>query len=395
MEEIYKRIAAYEGQEITEAVDRILDDPEFARWLYGTTSKRLPKAVRALIRLRLKHSDNPRKVVDRYLVYPFMRQTKRASIRKLEITGMENLEHTVNGKPHGQLFLTNHRDIILDAALLAFLLDDKTGLRLYIGVGNNLFGKQWIEDLMRTCGCFAVIRDGNPRDLLDNSAALSAYIADRQHAGRSLWLAQREGRAKDGDDRTQPALLKMLTLAGKGSVFEELKKLHITPVSISYEYDPCDYLKARELQLKRDMPDYVKTTMEDMQSMQIGLCEMKGEVTYNITPCINDELDELAKTAADLPRNEQLRLSAELIDKHIFQGYNLAWTNIAAKEMLDGYEDEKFEIYLQDQLDKIKMPKGVVKDIPFLRERILELYANPAINQQKCFDFSGDKKEEA
>ena len=122
---------------------------------------------------------------------------------------------------------------------------------------------------------------------------------------------------------------------------------------------------------------------------------LKGEVTYNITPCINDELDELAKTAADLPRNEQLRLCAELIDKHIFQGYNLAWTNIAAKEMLDGYEDEKFEIYLQDQLDKIKMPKGVEKDIPFLRERILELYANPAINQQKCFDFSGDKKEEA
>ena len=96
---------------------------------------------------------------------------------------------------------------------------------------------------------------------------------------------------------------------------------------------------------------------------------------------INDELDELQKTAADLPRNEQLRLCAELIDKHIFQGYNLAWTNIAAKEILEGYEDEKFEIYLQAQLDKIVMPKGIEKDIPFLRERILELYANPAINQ--------------
>jgi len=379
--EDYKQIAAYEGQEITEAVERMLNDPEFMRWLYGTTERRLPKLVQKMIIGLLHRSDNPRHIVDRYLVYPFMRQTKRASIRKLEITGMENLEHTVDGKAHGQLFLTNHRDIILDAALLAYLLDDKTGLRLYIGVGNNLFGRQWIEDAMRACGCFAVIRNGNPRDVMHNAEMLSGYISERQQAGRSLWLAQREGRAKDGNDRTQPSILKMLTLAGDGSIFEKMKNLHITPVSISYEYDPCDYLKARELQLKRDKPDYVKSTMEDMHSMQIGLCEMKGEVTYTITPCINDELDKLAVEAADLPRNEQLRLCAELIDNHIFKGYQLAWTNLAAKDILDGYEDERFEIYLQAQLDKIEMPKGVEKDIPFLREKILELYANPAINQ--------------
>ena len=381
MEEDYKQVAAYEGQEITAAVERILDDPEFARWLYGTTERRLPKLAQRVILGLLRRSDNPRHIVDRFLVYPFMRQTQRASIRKLEITGLENLEHTVDGQPHGHLFLTNHRDIILDAALLAYLLNEHKGTRLYIGVGNNLFGRPWIEDLMRACGCFAVIRNGNPRDLMHNAEVLSDYIVERQQSGHSLWLAQREGRAKDGDDRTQPSLLKMLTLAGEGSIFEKMKRLHITPVSISYEYDPCDYLKARELQLKRNKPDYVKSTMEDMKSMQIGLCEMKGEITYNITPCINDELDELQKTAADLPRNEQLRLCAELIDKHIFQGYNLAWTNIAAKEILEGYEDEKFEIYLQAQLDKIVMPKGVEKDVPFLRERILELYANPAINQ--------------
>ncbi len=386
MEELYKQIAAYEGQEITEAMSRILDDNEFARWLYGTTSKRLPKLVQKAILTRLKHSKNPRHVLDMYLTYPFLRQTKRASITKLDIHGMENLEHKVAGKPHGQLFLTNHRDIILDAAMLAFLLDHKAHTRIYIGVGNNLFGRQWIEDAMRACGCFAVIRNGNPRDLLSYSETLSGYISERQHAGFSLWLAQREGRAKDGDDRTQPALLKMLTLAGSGSVFEDMKNLHITPVSISYEYDPCDYLKARELQLKRDKPDYVKTTMEDMQSMQIGLCEMKGEVAYTVTPCINDELDVLAQQAADLPRNEQLRLCAELIDNHIFRGYQLAWTNYAAKEMLEGYTDERFETYLQGQLDKIVMPDGVEKDVPFLREKILELYANPAINQHKILE---------
>ncbi len=114
MEEIYKQVAAYEGQEITAAVERVLDDPDFARWLYGTTERRLPKLAQRMILGLLRHSDNPRQIVDRFLVYPFMRQTKRASIRKLEITGLENLDHKVDGEPHGQLFLTNHRDIILD-----------------------------------------------------------------------------------------------------------------------------------------------------------------------------------------------------------------------------------------------------------------------------------------
>ncbi|MBR3648501.1 MAG: 1-acyl-sn-glycerol-3-phosphate acyltransferase [Paludibacteraceae bacterium] len=391
MEEDFKEIAAYEGQEITEAVERMLVDPEFLRWLYGTTGRELPAFPRRMIAGLLKRSANPRRTLDRLLVMPFVTRIRKGSMTSLKIYGMDNIEtephllHLLkNGATrHGMLFLTNHRDIVLDAALLAYLLFNKTFMRMYIGVGNNLFGKQWIEDLMRSCGCFAVIRDGDMRDAIHHAKVLSNYITDRQRSGYPLWLAQREGRAKDGNDTTQPAILKMLTLASDKSVFDALKELNITPVSISYEYDPCDYLKAREYQLKRDVPGWKKTKREDMDSMQIGITEMKGDVVYQVTHCINDELDVLAQRCADLSRNEQLKLSAEIIDRHIFKGYHLAWTNIAAKDILEGKTNDRFEEYLQKQIDKIVMPDGVEKDVPFLRQRILELYANPAINQEK------------
>lgn len=387
--EQFKDIAAYEGQEITEAVERILSDREFLRWLYGTTGRMLPSFPQKMIVGLLRRSTNPRRTLDRLLIMPIVRKVRQGSTTSLEIKGLEHLEtrpHLLKllkegATRHGVLLLTNHRDIVLDAAMLAYLLYTKALTRIYIGVGNNLFGKQWIADMMRSCGCYTVIRNGSLHEVMQHAKDLSDYITDRQRSGHSLWLAQREGRAKDGDDRTQPALLKMLSLASEGSVFEALKNLHITPVSISYEYDPCDYLKARELQLKRDCPTWKKTMREDMDSMQIGISEMKGKVVYQITPCINDELSVLEKTSGELSRNEQLRLAAELIDRHIFLGYHLAWTNLAAKDILEGTPNERFEAYLQGQLDKIQMPEGVEKDLPFLREQILKMYANPAINQ--------------
>lgn len=391
MDQEYNEIAAYEGQEITEAVERMLSDREFLRWLYGTTGRELPALPRKMIVGMLRRSSNPRRTLDRLLVMPAVRKIRQGSTTGLELLGLEHLANRPHLLPllkdgatqHGKLFLTNHRDIVLDAALLAYMLYKKNYARLYIGVGNNLFGKQWIEDLMRSCGCFAVIRNGSMHDVMHHAEVLSAYITDRQRSGHSLWLAQREGRAKDGNDTTQPALLKMLSLSSKKSVFGALKDLHITPVSISYEYDPCDYLKARELQLKRDMPEWKKTKREDMDSMQIGITEMKGRITYQITPCINDELDVLERTSGDLSRNEQLQLCADIIDRHIFSGYKLEWTHLAAKEILEGGENERFEARIAQQIDKIVMPEGVEKDVPFLRQRILELYANPAINQEK------------
>lgn len=365
---MYKEIAAYEGQEITEALERILNDKNFCLWLKKTTRRNMSPCLKKLIIGLMRHSKHPQLTFDRMLVFPFLSYIRRKSTTKLKLEGEEN------ALP-GAFFITNHRDIVLDAAFLSLLIWRKKSIRPYLGVGNNLFGQSWIQDLMRSAKCFAVIRTGGPKDVLHNAEVLSSYIAEKQKAGGAFWLAQREGRAKDSNDRTQPAVLKMLTLAETGSVIERLKALHITPVSITYEYDPCDWLKAREMQLKRDNPDYKKTAREDMLNMQTGLKGQKGKVVFNVTPCINDELDAI--TAQTDVRNEQLRLAAEIIDRHIHQGYQLAWTNLAAQEILNGGKNEQMEAYIASRIAKIDIPN---RDDQFLRERILEMYANPAIN---------------
>lgn len=372
MKEEFKEIAAYEGQEITQALARIFGDKDFNRWLRRTTKRQIPTWLQKCIVWRLKVSKDPLWTVDRLLVFPFLKYLQKHTATCLEVEGLDNLEK------NGMFFLTNHRDIVLDAAFLALLLRTKRNIRPYLGAGTNLFGQQWIEDLMRLCRVFCVKRGGSARDVLHNAQVLSAYIADRQAAGESFWMAQREGRAKDGNDVTQPAVLKMLTLAHEDDLLDAVRALHIVPVAITYEYDPCDYLKAREMQLKRDDASYKKSAKEDMLNMQTGLRGQKGEIWYHITPCINPELDAIPQ---DATRNEQLRMVAEIIDKHIHRGYHLAKTNLAAKTILEGGADAEMEKYVQSRIDLIDIPN---KDVAFLRQCLLEMYANPARNAEKA-----------
>lgn len=377
MKDEFKQIAAYEGQEIASAAKRILNDPEFSQWLKKTTGREISAWQKHLFVSSLRVVFNPLKKIDYLLVLPFL--------EKLISRSTNGIHLHCDNKPEGsRFFMTNHRDIILDAAFLSMELRQRYDIRPYLGVGNNLFGRKWIEDLMRMLRCFAVIRNGGPREIMQNARTLSGYIADRQKAGYSFWMAQREGRAKDSNDTTQPSVLKMLTLAHEDNLIDALKALNITPVSITYEYDPCDYLKAREFQLKRDKPDWKKSPKDDMLSMQTGLRGKKGEVHLVMTPCINDELEQLRHKRNDdgeqLSRNDILREAALIIDRHIHAGYHLAWTNLAARDILEGRENELFERYLEERISKIQMPEGVEKDVPFLRSRLLEMYANPAIN---------------
>lgn len=371
LEHPYKEIAAYEGQEITEAVARIFDDADFNRWLRRTTRRTLPTWLKKTMLFMLRHARKPLNVVDYLLTYPFLQYLRNKTTTRLAIDGLENLEKG------GMFFLTNHRDIILDAAFLSYLLRTKRGIRPYLGAGNNLFGQGWIEDLMRLCKVFVVKRNGSAREVLHNAEVLSGYIADRQAAGESFWMAQREGRAKDGNDVTQPAVLKMLTLSREDNLLNAIRDLHIVPVAVTYEYDPCDYLKAREMQLKRDDAGYRKTAREDMLNMQTGLRGQKGEVWFHVTPCINAELDTIPQDAS---RNEQLRMVAELIDRHIHAGYHLAKTNTAALRILQGGEDAEMEAYIQSRINLIDIPN---RDDAFLRQCLLEMYANPAKNHEK------------
>lgn len=284
-------------------------------------------------------------------------------------------------------FISNHRDIVLDSALLdKLLIDAGFNTTCEIAIGDNLLKLPWVKDLVRVNKSFIVERALSMREMLMASKRLSEYmhfvIAEKND---NVWIAQREGRAKDSNDRTQEAILKMMVMGGEGSIIDRLKQLHLVPLAISYEYDPCDYLKAAELQARRDNPSWQKGPMDDVTSMQTGIMGYKGYIHYQCADCIDSYLDTIP---ADTPKTELFRLIADHIDRQIFAGYRLYPNNYVALDLLHGdsahadhytAEDKaQFEAYLKDQLDKIEM-EG--KDDAYLREQMLKMYANPAINQ--------------
>lgn len=284
-------------------------------------------------------------------------------------------------------FISNHRDIVLDSALLdKLLIDAGFNTTCEIAIGDNLLKLPWVKDLVRVNKSFIVERALSMREMLMASKRLSEYmhfvIAEKND---NIWIAQREGRAKDSNDRTQEAILKMMVMGGEGSIIDRLKQLHLVPLAISYEYDPCDYLKAAELQARRDNPSWQKGPMDDVTSMQTGIMGYKGYIHYQCADCIDSYLDTIP---ADTPKTELFRLIADHIDRQIFAGYRLYPNNYVALDLLHGdsahadhytAEDKaQFEAYLKGQLDKIEM-EG--KDDAYLRDQMLKMYANPAINQ--------------
>ena len=288
-------------------------------------------------------------------------------------------------------FISNHRDIVLDSALLdKLLIDAGFNTTCEIAIGDNLLKLPWVKDLVRVNKSFIVERALSMREMLMASKRLSEYmhfvIAEKND---NVWIAQREGRAKDSNDRTQEAILKMMVMGGEGSIIDRLKQLHLVPLAISYEYDPCDYLKAAELQARRDNPSWQKGPMDDVTSMQTGIMGYKGHIHYEAAPCINTWIDELA----DLPKTQFFTALAQRMDREIHRRYRLYPTNCIAADLLDGdgafadrytREDrEAFEHYVAQRVALIDLPN---KDEDYLRERILTMYANPARNQRRALE---------
>ena len=297
----------------------------------------------------------------------------------LDISALTN-----KGLPY--TYISNHRDIILDSALLDILLiDAEFPQTVEIAIGDNLLVYPWIKHLVRLNKAFIVQRSLSLREMLAASKLMSRYmhfvITQKKNP---IWIAQREGRAKDGNDRTQEAVLKMIAMGGEGTAAERLMAMHIVPLSISYEFDPCDFLKAKEFQMKRDNPAYKKTRADDLVNMQTGLFGYKGRVHYACAPCIDDWI----ATREGLSNAEFFAATARRLDEEIYRNYRLYPNNFVALDLLNNrkdyishYSEEdkvQFEQYLRQQIDKIDLPN---KDEAFLRERLLKMYANPAKNQ--------------
>lgn len=282
------------------------------------------------------------------------------------------------------LFISNHRDIVLDSALINYALNERKKNTSEIAIGSNLLSLPWVKDLVRLNKSFIVRRNVPKQEVIEASKNLSAYINyTLKEKKQDIWIAQREGRAKDGFDKTTPGLLKMFGMCSDGDLLTHLISLNITPVAISYEYDPCDYLKIPELLKKHQGEEYIKAPNEDNQHMVLGIKGYKGNIHIHFGRPINDEIEHLAHITN---KNELLKQIAEIIDKRIYTNYHLFPTNYIAYDWLNESntfenqytkeEKTKFESYTVKRLENFK-GNDLAKEI------FLKMYANPVINKLK------------
>ncbi len=379
----FEEIRSYRDNEVHDTFMRLTTDPAFLKILPAIFPGKDPQEMIAFLRSLKTILEFQLKII-----VPWVDEAVEfKSTKGVHLLGTKNID-----KSKAYLYISNHRDIILDSAFLN-TGSSKIALPLTeIGIGNNLLIYPWIRDVVRLNRSFIVNRGGSPREVLENSQRLSAYIrhciVERNHC---VWLAQREGRAKDSNDRTQGAILKMLNMSGEKDFLTNMQELNICPLTISYEYDPCDYLKAKEFQAKRDNQDYKKQPGDDLLNMKTGMFGYKGQVDFYFSGNINDEIAQIASQTAN--RNEQIEAVAQLIDKHIHRNYTIYSGNKVAYDLLlktdcfaseyDEKDKSTFETYLKQQLDKIEIEN---KDEAFLRKKILEMYANPLINKLKALN---------
>lgn len=378
---IYDDIRPFDPEELPAAFERLLSDAQFQQvlgYLYPGVPLEAVKTKMMACKTNLEFQ--------LAFCYGFLKDLMAKASKGFDM----NVEAVDVTKRY--TFVSNHRDIVLDSALLDVLLYDAGfNTTCEIAIGDNLLSLPWVKDLVRLNKSFIVQRSLSPREFLMASKKMAEYmhyvVGEKND---NIWIAQREGRAKDSNDRTQPSILKMMAMGGEGSPVDRLRQLHIVPLAISYEYDPCDFLKAAEFQLRRDVPGWKKTALDDVNSMRTGIIGYKGGVHYHCAPCIDGFLDNLSP---DIPKAKVFDVIAEHIDKEIFRNYRLYPSNYIALDMLEGNEahagrytaEDKavFEKYLQGQIARIDIPN---KDEAFLRERMLTMYANPARNSLAVTD---------
>ncbi|MBL7884750.1 MAG: 1-acyl-sn-glycerol-3-phosphate acyltransferase, partial [Bacteroidia bacterium] len=325
MSELYNfdDLRPYYDHEVQEVIHRMVEDPLFMQlinyfWPHMTKEVVMEKVarVKCSIDFQVEFMDLAIKAI------------VNTTSKGLTSSGFENIQPNEN-----YLFVANHRDILLDSAILQVLLFAHGHETSEITFGNNLMEKGFITDFGRINRMFTVQREGTARELYDISKKLSAYIRHTILDKKvSVWIAQRNGRTKDGNDQTQTGLLKMLNISGKKSFSENFKELKIVPLSISYEYEPCDFLKVQELYLSSLHTKYKKTEGEDLNSILTGIKQQKGRIHLAVGKPIIHELDEIDKLENE---NEKIKQLTALIDNQIYNNYKLWPVNYIAADIMD------------------------------------------------------------
>lgn len=312
-------------------------------------------------------------------IYQSIQKVLERSSDGLSTSGFEYLQ-----KNESYLFISNHRDIILDTSLLNVSLYDHGLVMTASAIGDNLVKKDFLLKLSKLNRNFLVQRGLPPRELLQSSKLMSDYICHLlRRENRSVWIAQREGRTKDGNDATHQGVLKMLAM---GSDEEDLmhyfKKIKIVPVSISYEYDPTDALKMPQLMAEANNEIYVKEKNEDFITLISGIMGQKKRIHITVNKPLDVELDEIAATHTN--GNKQIQALAQIIDASILGGYRLWPTNYIACDILNKSNVHEHRYTPQEKsIFERRLELKIDGDNPKMVESFLAMYANPVINKMK------------
>lgn len=380
MKEEFKEIAPYEDSSFKHYMQRLVKEPGFENAIrYVMPDADFPALVKNLLQIDNKN-DFQQKIMLGILMILEQKTTSGVSD--------SGLESVADGS--SVLFITNHRDIVLDASFLGLAMIRRGLPAQEVALGDNLLIYDWIEDLVRLNKGIIVKRNLRLTKALEAARQLSGYIhycIREKH--ESAWIAQREGRAKDSNDVTQESVIKMLALAGEGEALaEKLMDLNITPTSISYEYDPNDFLKAKEFLARRRDPEFKKSQRDDLLSMETGILCYKGKVHFAVRGCINPSLEELRDVTDKV---EAAKRVCAIIDREIHLGYRIYPVNYIAYDSLcatgrfaDRYTPEEvtaFNGYIDGQIAKIDLPDISQEEREFMRACILQMYANPLRNK--------------
>ena len=373
----YSDIAPYDDSVFKAKMAELVKDPGFLHAVYYTMPKDdVPDLIDEMLKIDNKYD------FQHQVMFPFLEMLAKTTTAGISLGGV---------KYYKPAFITNHRDIVLDASFLNLAFMRREMPTSEVAIGNNLLVFDWINDLVRLNKSFIVKRNTGLREGLMAAKKLSSYI---HHAildkHESVWIAQREGRAKDSSDHTQESLIKMLAIGGQGSFMERLKEINLMPVSISYEFDPTDYLKAREFLMKRRDPNFKKSQRDDLFSMETGLLQFKGHVHFQLTPRINPRLDQLGEFPDN---NTSARYVGALIDQAIHRSYEIFPINYVAFDMLHHcnrfcgkYTPEQrveVERYFDSQLNKVDIEDVTAEERDFMMEMMLVMYSNPLKNKLK------------
>lgn len=378
-EEKLKEIGPYDDSQFQEKMAKLVVEPGFLHAIgYTMPKEEIPALMEELKKLKTKYD------FQHQIMFPFMEMLAKTTTSGITLGGAKYYNPALN-----YVFITNHRDIVLDASFLNLAFLRRGWPTTEVAIGNNLLIYPWITDLVRLNNCVIVKRNSSLRESLENAKVLSAYIHNSiLHNKQSVWIAQREGRAKDSSDHTQESLIKMLALDGEGTFMERLKEINLMPVSISYEYDPNDYLKVREFLLRQRDPNYRKSQRDDLFSMETGLLQFKGKLHFQMTPRINAKIDQIGDFK---DKNEAARNVCHIIDQAIHRSYMIYPINYVAFDMLfktdrfarqyTAEQKEQFIEYLNGQIAKIDVPDITEQEHSYMEELLLIMYSNPLKNK--------------